>query len=99
MFDNWEWQGEGDYYSLVGIDPMGKGLNQYSVLAEIRRDADGYVGWTLLPEFNLIARFHDEDNTDMLDPHWVKLSRLQREIVRHLAINKIIKEKDKGVIE
>jgi hypothetical protein len=38
QFTNWEWQGEGDYYKLVGIDPMGEGLNQYSVLAEIKWD-------------------------------------------------------------
>ena len=89
QFTNWEWQGEGDYYSLVGIDPMGEGLNKYSVIAEIRMDEDEYyAGWVLLPHFDLMTRGNDQT-----DPFWIKLDRLQREIVYTLVSNKIIKEK------
>ena len=92
QFTNWEWQGEGDYYSLVGIDPMGEGLNQYSVLAEIRQRKYGsYCGWVLLPHFDTIEQAY----TTYFD----NLDELQSAIERNLILSDIIKEKDKGVIE
>ena len=91
QFTNWEWQGEGDYYSLAGIDPMGCDLYTYHTLAEIRRDAQGrYVGWLMLSRFKLMLY----DRTwDGFDPYWENIAQVKRAIEVDLILDDIIKEK------